>query len=116
MWCSDECVKRYTRIGSWGGLTGRIHTRDRNTCRLCGGGGLVASCMQREFVDTAGNFHPALTRLVSQFQVDHILPVHDGGTDDPANLRLLCVPCHKLVTALWLGRRARSRTGQKTLF
>lgn len=28
------------------------------------------------------------------WNVDHILPVLDGGTDDPANLRLLCKRCH----------------------
>ncbi len=28
-------------------------------------------------------------------QVHHILPVADGGTDDPENLRVLCETCHK---------------------
>ena len=27
-------------------------------------------------------------------EVDHIVPVLDGGTDDPANLRSLCHDCH----------------------
>lgn len=27
-------------------------------------------------------------------EVDHIVPVIDGGTDDPANLRSLCHDCH----------------------
>jgi 5-methylcytosine-specific restriction endonuclease McrA len=38
-------------------------TRDRWTCQECGA--------------------PAT-------QVDHVVPVIDGGTDDPANLRALC--------------------------
>lgn len=27
-------------------------------------------------------------------EVDHVVPVADGGTDDPSNLRSLCHSCH----------------------
>lgn len=45
-------------------------------------------------------------------EIDHRLPLSDGGTDDPANLQWLCVPCHQEKTAgeameaLTRGRRA----------
>jgi 5-methylcytosine-specific restriction protein A len=32
--------------------------------------------------------------------VDHILPKHDGGTDDRGNLRGLCASCHNRRTAI----------------
>lgn len=28
------------------------------------------------------------------FQVHHIIPIEEGGTDDPSNLQLLCHECH----------------------
>ncbi|WP_353963755.1 HNH endonuclease [Streptomyces sp. NBC_00237] len=28
--------------------------------------------------------------------VDHIIPVTQGGIDDPVNLRTLCSPCHRV--------------------
>jgi 5-methylcytosine-specific restriction protein A len=31
-------------------------------------------------------------------QVDHKTPLFKGGTDDPANLQVLCEPCHMTKT------------------
>lgn len=57
----------------------------------------------------------AYCQVVVKWEVDHIIAVKDGGTDDPSNLRLLCVPCHARVTA---DQRARwaSEARQSTLF
>lgn len=41
--------------------------------------------------------------------VDHILPVSEGGTDDPANLQSLCAPCHAAKTGTEHRRRALAR-------
>jgi len=32
-------------------------------------------------------------------EVDHIVNIAQGGTDDDANLQALCVPCHQAKTA-----------------
>lgn len=45
-------------------------------------------------------------------EVDHILPVSEGGTDDLANLRAVCAPCHR-VKSLAEARRARERVGRR---
>ena len=37
----------------------------------------------------------AAGRTVAAREVDHVLPVHRGGTDAPANLQGLCVDCHE---------------------
>jgi len=31
-----------------------------------------------------------------RFEVDHIVPLGAGGTNDSANLRTLYIPCHRL--------------------
>jgi len=70
-------------VESWGsGRGGRpwrrkreaILIRDNYTCRVCG-----------------------LT--TKDLEVDHIINVAQGGTDDDGNLQAICVPCHKAKTA-----------------
>lgn len=92
-WCSDECADNFARIWSWGALREYVIGRDV-VCQRCG-------------KDWAGWLHTrpmhfsrdprdqTLCRLErAPWQVDHTLPVKDGGTDDPENLRLLCNDCH----------------------
>lgn len=44
------------------------------------------------------------------FEIDHIVPVVEGGDFfDPTNLRVLCVPCHKIITGQFATKRARER-------
>lgn len=43
------------------------------------------------------------------WEADHIIPLIDGGENDMANIRTLCIPCHKTVTREAAGRRARAR-------
>lgn len=51
------------------------------------------------------------SRLQSLFQADHIHPVSEGGGGCGLdNLRTLCVPCHKAVTAAWRRRRKKLLT------
>ncbi len=38
--------------------------------------------------------------------VDHRIPKSQGGTDDDANLEVICKPCHQVKTAAE-GRRGR---------
>lgn len=52
---------------------------------------LCAKCMQRG-VPTPGT------------QVDHIVPLHKGGTDTASNKQSLCDACHKVKTAEDLGK------------
>ncbi|MPQ84498.1 HNH endonuclease [Pseudomonas sp. MAFF 730085] len=51
-----------------------ILIRDNYTCRVCG-----------------------LT--TKDLEVDHIINVAQGGTDDDGNLQAICIPCHKAKTA-----------------
>lgn len=40
-------------------------------------------------------------------EVDHVVPLHLGGTDDAVNLQSLCVECHRAKTASEAASRAR---------
>ena len=126
-WCSDTCADTYTALSSAGSLDHLIRQRDGNNCRRCG---MDLDALRyrikrmrhppdtwnsrrlweaREVVERAGR---VLRRLGfnpdgAHYEVDHIVPVADGGGGlGMANLRLLCVPCHKRVTAEWQSRRA----------
>ncbi|WP_410934349.1 HNH endonuclease [Pseudomonas sp. W5-01] len=48
--------------------------RDQYTCQSCG-------------------------TVTLDLEVDHIINIAQGGSDDDANLQALCVPCHKVKTA-----------------
>jgi len=47
----------------------------------------------------------------SLWEVDHIVPLVDGGSFDFENLQTLCIPCHKRKTAEEARERARRRAG-----
>lgn len=66
-----------------------IKDRDSHKCVLCGKG-------------------PPEVRI----QVDHIVPVFEGGTRELENGRVLCVPCHKVKHAEEM-RRANARPKAK---
>ena len=58
----------------WRRLKQKIHLRDEWTCCSCG-------------------------RVTMELELDHIVNVAQGGTDDEVNLQSLCVPCHKKKTS-----------------
>lgn len=45
-------------------------------------------------------------RTTQAREVDHIIPLEAGGTDDRANLQALCRQCHKQKTAFDAAMRA----------
>jgi 5-methylcytosine-specific restriction endonuclease McrA len=44
-------------------------------------------------------------------EVDHIIPLSEGGPDEISNLQLLCRECHKTKTK-WEGKRRRADAGK----
>lgn len=43
----------------------------------------------------------------SRDQIDHAIPLEQGGSNDDSNLQPLCNTCHEAKTAAEAGRRAR---------
>lgn len=46
-------------------------------------------------------------------QYDHHIGLHEGGEDHPANLRALCIPCHKKITKRQAQARGKVRRLQQ---
>lgn len=55
---------------------------------------------------SSGNLHTIIW-LVSNLELDHIKPLHLGGSNDYGNLQLLCVDCHGEKTVAERKERAR---------
>lgn len=78
---------RFERKRGSAGAKDRNQIKDRD-CGLC------QEC-RRQGKTTVGS------------DVDHIVPLEQGGTNEQSNLELLCEPCHKAKTAREAAQRAR---------
>ena len=116
-WCGDACVEEYRLEHDWNHIRATVLERDRGVCAICRTDTLwlcgVVRQRRHHLTHADG---PALRGAVLGFcssrdawEADHIVPRHDGGPDHPDNLRTLCVPCHKAVTAEFARERARRR-------
>lgn len=123
-WCSKACVEEYL-AHSPSQQRRQVFKRDLGVCALCG-----RHCEQtfnrvRLRIQRQDPGAIALRRILMLFrlplaswywprsfwEVDHILPVVEGGGGacGLANLRTLCVPCHRKVTDELRARRAQRR-------
>jgi 5-methylcytosine-specific restriction endonuclease McrA len=85
-WCSVGCVKDWLSTWQWEEIAKRALRR------VVEPDGTVRCQGCREFL--LFNIHRV------PFDIDHITPLADGGSNDPQNLQILCVPCHKKKTSL----------------
>ena len=87
----------------------RVRKRDRGICRTCG---LDTNALRREI---RGRGRAARLRergfkaRGSLWELDHVVPLIDGGAHDLENLQTLCTPCHKNKT----GEEARQRATRR---
>lgn len=75
---------------AWDRLRASIMERDSYLCQVC--------------LENRQRATPAT-------HVDHILSKAKGGTDDPANLRAICRPCHDRKSIEEKGHRVRPTIG-----
>lgn len=104
--CSDFCVHQWRLRSDPGYLRDQVFARDGGTCALCGTDTVVAygelkrsrGRAREEALEVWGMKSVAARR--SLWDADHIRPVAEGGGQcDLENLRTLCLPCHREVTA-----------------
>ena len=82
--CSDACVHQWRLRSSVSYLRECVFARDRGVCAICG-------------INTK--------RRRQRWEADHIVAVVEGGDSNLENIRTLCVPCHRRVTAELRERR-----------
>jgi 5-methylcytosine-specific restriction endonuclease McrA len=113
--CGEGCVDQFLCVASWEALAETIKRRDRRCrrCKLEHPGWMRydwhSSWDNEKRRIYRGEQGPACPLAAAPWQCDHIIPVADGGDDRPANLRLLCYPCHLHVTREWRRGRRRSK-------
>lgn len=86
-----------------------VRKRDRGHCAWCG---LDTYALRRKIVGRGS--HGKLRELgfkprKSLWELDHIVPLIDGGGHETTNLQTLCTPCHKIKTTREANER-RERT------
>lgn len=104
--CSDYCVHQWRLRSDPGYLRDQVFVRDRGLCALCATDTVEAYGKLKR---SRGKARLDLLELWglksvqarrSLWDADHILPVAEGGGEcDLDNLRTLCLPCHREVTA-----------------
>jgi len=104
--CSDFCVHQWRLRTDPGYLRDQVFARDRGICHLCQADTVAiynALKQARGKARIAGLSlygMKSITARRSLWDADHILPVAEGGGQcDLDNLRTLCLPCHREVTA-----------------
>lgn len=135
-WCSDVCVDEWKTISDPGYLRHVVWKRDAGVCAACGfdtkrlarvcqraasqawasvNRGRVSSTkrlavwLNRKGFTVGATWHQVSFRTTVLWHADHILPLAEGGTNAPSNVRTLCVPCHKAETRALARRLAERR-------
>ena len=105
--CSDACVHEWRLRSSTSYLRECVFARDKGVCALCG----IDTHKQRRRVLRLP-FSERMQRLREMhehglihhgrktwWEADHVVPVVEGGDSNLENMRTLCIPCHRGVTA-----------------
>ncbi len=118
--CSQECVDEFLSEKGYQHLLPRVQQRDNEVCVLCGLDtriikGFQGKLRSREGHETMMHFLNGigLNYYRRFWEADHIVPRVRGGPNTLANLRTLCVPCHKAETKRLASERAAERRDAK---
>jgi 5-methylcytosine-specific restriction endonuclease McrA len=117
--CSEYCVHQWRLRSDPGYLRDHVFLRDRGVCALCETDAVAAYAglkrsrgrVRQEQLEMWGL--RSVNSRRSLWDADHIRPVAEGGGEcDLENLRTLCLPCHREVTADLRRRLARATREQ----
>jgi 5-methylcytosine-specific restriction protein A len=124
--CSEPCVHEWQRRTCPEVFRADAEKADKGTCRACGLVIATIDCDALRYAYwnlpeaarpaamtaiLAATEYQTLNRIGGHlFEIDHIVPIVEGGDwFDPDNLRLLCIPCHRVETAALAAKRAQAR-------
>lgn len=103
--CSADCVHEWKLRTDPGYLREQVFVRDRGVCAKCG---VDTEAMRKHFRKLD---YGARRQFLKEWKIkeswrrslwdaDHIVPVAEGGGEcDLANMRTLCLKCHRAATA-----------------
>jgi len=103
--CSADCVHEWKLRTDPGYLRERVFERDQGVCAACN---LSTEQLRKDFRKLDYKARRQFLRewklqenwRRSLWDADHIVPVAEGGGEcDLANMRTLCLKCHRAVTA-----------------
>jgi len=115
--CSEYCVHEWKLRTQPAYVREQVLKRDRGICAGCGMDTIAAARQLRYSRGTGRSALLAYWRLrkrtrKSLLDADHILPVAEGGGEcDLANIRTLCLRCHRQAT---IALRERIRMAKST--
>jgi 5-methylcytosine-specific restriction endonuclease McrA len=100
----------------------RVLERDGGRCAGCGADTVKRRLRRSRPIEPrpgdgryAGPYCRAVWSERHAWELDHVVPLADGGTHELANLQTLCRPCHRAKTAREAGERARRRRAALSL-
>jgi 5-methylcytosine-specific restriction enzyme A len=101
--CSEWCVEEWRLRTDPGHLREKVFQRDRGLCAVCGVDCLAELRHLKKLRGAArakAQLAWAMGGRKSLWDADHIIPVAEGGGEcDLANMRTLCLKCHRMHTA-----------------
>ena len=110
-----ECVETYKLC--WPGhARQRLKERDGGICAGCGRNTVTRRLRKSRPITPrpkdaryAGPYCRAVWTERHAWELDHIVPLADGGTHELVNMQTLCRPCHRTKTAREAAERAQRR-------
>lgn len=117
--CSDWCVEEWKLRSDPGHLRERVFERDRGICAACGLDCIAEWRHIKRLRGAARSKAMAdwpLRGRKSLWDADHIVPVAEGGGEcDLANMRTLCLKCHRVHTAILRARMHAFKSSRQKL-
>ena len=127
-WCGQDCVEAFLLDRSSEARRRAVFRRDRGVCALCRTDterikrlidSFTPSDSPNRLTQTDGQIQQDLLAFYrslgfapyfrSMWEADHQIPRVRGGSNELNNLRTLCQPCHKQLTAELAAQRAAER-------
>lgn len=98
-----DCSKLITKTRKNGSSGHRCDSCEsaRNQHKLARRGPTANARLVRQLTNARGHAHCAgcgVDYAANALEVDHVVPLADGGSDNFSNLQVLCKPCHTAKT------------------
>lgn len=84
-WRQTEAGKAYSRA----------YVHKRRAIHHMADGHYTASDLKKQYANQKGFCYYCHKKLDKKYEVDHVIPLSRGGTNDPSNIVIACRPCNR---------------------